>query len=154
MLHIPTGMRPLFASTTASRPWHISSGRIAHLRFKRLAPPTAASRLSRRSSSVAGGKTVPVPRTRAQRRGKTTKAQRHSAAEPQPRSSRWSSLRPTASRPDVTVISSGSLKREGRKGRKVREEGNGLLGPEGQAEESAGVQVQIVQPQTVVEDSA
>ena len=28
------GMRPLFASTRASRAWHISSGRTAHLRFR------------------------------------------------------------------------------------------------------------------------
>ncbi len=33
MLRIPMGMRPLFPSTRASRAWHISSGRIAHLRF-------------------------------------------------------------------------------------------------------------------------
>ena len=34
MLRIPLGMRPLFASTRASRGWHISSGRTAHLRLQ------------------------------------------------------------------------------------------------------------------------
>jgi len=34
MLDIPPGMPPLVARTRASRSWHISSGRIAHLRWQ------------------------------------------------------------------------------------------------------------------------
>jgi len=43
MLNIPPGMPPLVARTRASRSWHISSGRIAHLRSKKTGGSAASS---------------------------------------------------------------------------------------------------------------
>jgi DNA-binding response OmpR family regulator len=66
------GMRPLFASTRASRAWYISSGRTAHLRYNILKVPSAINTNVLSSSAFRLGEWVVEPLIGRLTRGGTT----------------------------------------------------------------------------------